>query len=271
MKSPIIKSAAALSLALILGVGITGCSAAANNPNNSTELSSSEQNTLESAGGELNEENFAEVLADAALAAGTVHIEQTTDMGGQSIVSSSDVVLSQDVSHSAVASVMTVPGGSVFESRFVDGVFYLNLGELTESKFVAVEPSSTNPLAEQLAQVIDQADYLAQVRALAAAMHHFPKAEGTEEIDGVETTIYTLMLETELLLERQGLDSLVDTSALPEMLDYVLYLGSDNLPRRILMELGDTPVEVNYTGWGAELDIQAPSDDQITESDVLGL
>jgi lipoprotein LprG len=50
-----------------------------------------------------------------------------------------------------------------------------------------------------------------------------------------------------------------DAAALPETLDYDLWVTDDNLVRRVVMNVMGMSMQMDYTEWGEPVDIKAPA------------
>ncbi len=65
------------------------------------------------------------------------------------------------------------------------------------------------------------------------------------------------------------------SKSLPKKLEYTMYIGPDNLPRRVLTELpgvaggGGSTMTINYTKWGEKVSITKPKASEITEKDFF--
>lgn len=222
---------------------------------------SSEQSTEtdSAASTRLTAENFAERIGAAQLAAGSVHNEVTMTVNGQSTTMSGDVQLSDDPSALKMSMSMSAP--SEMEIVLVDSMLYMNMGELTQNKFIATDLNS--PEAGQYASMISQSNPQKQMELFAEALTDFKVSDETVEIDGVKTNEYTLTLDTAALLSGQGVPT--EGVELPETMTYVMNVGADDLPRRFVMDMQGTTAESNFTKWGESVTIEAPSADQIIE------
>lgn len=212
--------------------------------------------------------DFAQRMNDAQYKAGSAHFTQTTQVSGKSVATSGDMILNKDAAKMRMS--MTMPGG--MEIRFVDGEVYMNLGQLTGGKFYKAPKDSSNPMFAQLDKALAQADIGKQIEVFKSALKDFKADEGAETIDGVKTTKYTLTLDTKKMLAAQSTQ--VPAEALKQLGDsvtYELYAGSDDLPRRIVMDIAGTSMTMDFSKWGEVADIAAPAADQITDKAPAGL
>ena len=59
--------------------------------------------------------------------------------------------------------------------------------------------------------------------------------------------------------------------SLPETLTYTMFIGPDNLVRRLTSEVDDSSVAVTYSQWGKPVDVQAPPAGEISDKDLSQL
>ncbi len=257
MSKSLKRALAITSISAVAVLGLTGCGddAATKSPASSEQ----QAETPAADSGALTQENFAERIGAAQLAAGSVHNEMTMTAGGQATTMSADLQLAEDPSQLKMSMSMSAP--SAIDMILVDSVLYMNMGEMTQNKFVATDLNS--PEAAQFSSMLSQSNPQQQMEIFADALTDFSVSDETVEIDGVETYEYNLTLDTAALLSAQGLST--ESAELPETMTYVMNVGTDDLPRRIVMDLNGTTAESNFTQWGEAVTIEAPAADQIIE------
>ncbi|MGO3147545.1 MAG: hypothetical protein ACTIJ6_07685 [Leucobacter sp.] len=250
------RTLAITSISAAAVFGLTACGGDSTAP---TSSSSSEQAEAPASGDQLTVENFAERISKAQLEAGTVHSEMSMTLGEQAQTMSSDLQLAEDPSQMKMNMTMTAP--SAMEIRLVDSVMYMNMGEMTQNKFIATDLNS--PEAAQYASMLSQSNPQEQMELFASAVQDFQVSDETVEIDGVDTYEYTLTLDTATLLEGQNVPT--EGVEMPETVNYVMNIGADDLPRLMISDMGGTQTEMTYTKWGEEVSIEAPSADELIE------
>ncbi|MDR6867611.1 hypothetical protein J2Y69_002215 [Microbacterium resistens] len=265
------RAVAAVTIALAAGAGVTACTAgtdttAGNKSSQAPAATPTPTPTSSQATVIPLPDGFLDRIATATRKAGSVHFTQSTGIEGQSISSTGDLVLDEDPNVVRLALITQMPGGATMEMRIVDGVTYANMGEATQNLFARVD--GTNSSAT-LGVSADQVNVATQVESFSAALVGFSSQEGAETIDGVVTTQYTLTLDTAKLLASQGVTDLPDVSAIGETVAYEMFVGPDDLPRRMTMNLANMPIQMDYTRWGEPVEISAPSAEQMTDA-VLG-
>ena len=255
------------SLLLAAGLTLTGCSVTQAPAESSP--GAGENSEVGAQGAALTQDNFAERIETAQFAAGSAHIAMSMGDALPGTVEA-DMIIDADPERAAMQMQMNA-GGMVAEIRMTDGKMYMNMGQLTGGKFVdlAAVPGDV----AELGSVLDQMNPGAQVAVFAAALTDFNAAAGPE-IDGVATTQVTLTLDTRKMLEAQpntvaDIDAAVE--ALGAAITYDVFVGSDDLPRRIVMPnpAGAGTATLEYSKWGEPVSISAPAADEIADASSL--
>lgn len=216
---------------------------------------------------------FAKV-SKAQAAAKSSHISmRLTAPDGQTFSSYGQMRLGPKVEDTAMA--MTVSGdtgglGSV-ELRLVDRTFYVALGSLTQGKFAKIDLTDTsNPIARQYGEIIQNVDPARQVRQYEDAITKFDTSGKTVKIDGVQTQPYKISIDPSKAVE---LDKLGDDVTLAKRIDFTLYVGPDNLPRRMVSTVpgpgGKSRLQMDYSKWGEKVSIAPPAKENIAEGDLF--
>ncbi|MET0467139.1 MAG: hypothetical protein ABWZ87_00205 [Aeromicrobium sp.] len=209
----------------------------------------------------LTRENFVERLTAAQLAAGSAHMEADGlgEMRG-------DVRLSEDVEKTQ-AKVTMGAGPMQSELRMVDGVVYFKVGELSAGKFIRIDLN--DPIGRHFGSMTDQVDPTGQLKLFRDALVEFDHQGSGGEIDGVETTKLRLVLDTSKVLDERAGGKARREAKIPKQLEYVLYVGSDDLLRQLTTDLGGSTTSITWTKWGEPVEVKAPSADQVTDSSRL--
>lgn len=252
---------AAIALALALGLGLAGCTTQAPaEPAGQTESGGDDQ-TVET-GTALTKDDFAERITAAQLQAGMVHVSQTIETDGSTTTTDGAMTVTADIGSARVAMTSSGPTGSN-EVRIVDGVMYMNLGELSQNMFMVIDGSDSALMDPT--EIMRLLDPQTQIDTFGRSILELTPGE-REEIDGVSTTRYTLVLDTAILLSASPIPG-IDPAVVGETVDYEIWVGDDDLPRRMSMSFAgtasSTTAVTDYSRWGEPVDIQAPSADQI--------
>ena len=256
------KSVATLAVLVGAGTTLAACGSESDEPGASGDTSQ----VGEDAGTELTEENFFAELTKAQQEAGTATVSMRLGAEGQSIEADGVVAIGEGVEDSAMQMTMEIPGQGQMEMRLVDGSLYMNLGPMSQDKFVAVDlDDESDPMARQFGGLTENFDPAAQLSAVEEAITGFSQTGDPEEIDGVEATPYEISVDPASVLESSGMAGQVPADALPEELTYTIYVGPDNLVRRMTMDVAGATTQLDYSGWGEDVTVEKPADDEISE------
>jgi hypothetical protein len=212
-------------------------------------------------------------VSKAQLKAGSSNISMTlTAPGGQKFTSHGQMKLGTRPADTAMA--MTVNGetgglGTV-ELRLVDRTFYISLGALTQNKFAKIDLTDTsNPIARQYGDIIQNVDPARQLRQYEDAVTKFDASGEPTEIDGVKAQPYRISVDPSKAEQLKKLDP----ASLPDSITFTLYVGPDDLPRRMASRMpsqaGTTKLQLDYTKWGEKVSIAAPSKSRITKDSLF--
>lgn len=212
---------------------------------------------------QLTADDFAQRISDAQYKAGSAHVVQTIEVSGKKVETTGDIIVDKDPAKIRMSTVMT--GG--IEMRMVDGEVYLKMGELTGGKFYQAPDDGSNPIAEQLKSSTDQVEIGKQLEALQVALKDIKATPDADTIDGVSVTKYTLTLDPKKMFAALKTD-IPQGADLGDTISYDMYVGSDDLLRRMVMDIAGTAMTMDYSKWGEPVTIEAPPADQITDKMV---
>lgn len=216
-------------------------------------------------------QNFASRTTSAWLKLKTAHMTLAIGSGLNAITCKGVVLNGSSVKTSGFRAEYKAPGPD-FEMRAVEGIIYVNYGDLTQDKFVAIDPGdSTNELSKQFAPLMQSMDPASTVRQFAGAITRVKRSGKPTAVDGVDTTPYAVTIDTDKLKGSPLFDGM-PKGALPAKLKYVYYMAEDDVPRRIVYDAGPLgDVIINFTKVGEPVDIVAPDkSDQIDQSILKG-
>jgi hypothetical protein len=217
---------------------------------------------------DLTKANFAAEVTQAQAKAETAHLEAKVNAAGQNITMSGDMQMSRK----DVAFDLTMSGGAIGgNARFIllDRVIYLKMPALVQTdKFVKIDAGKGNdPVAQMFNQMMGQLDPSRAFEAFDAITRL--QKRGTQEIDGVETTHYTVMVDTQKALKAQGMAGQVPPGQLPKTLAYDVWVDADHLVRKMRMNVQGSTVDMTLSEWGEPVDIAAPPPQQVTDMGQL--
>ena len=154
------------------------------------------------------------------------------------------------------------------EIRLVDRAYYIRVGALTGKKFTKIDlTDEDNPIAQQYGDVIENIDPGRQIRQYEAAVTAFDNEGQPVKLDGVQAIPYKFTVDPAKV---KGMGEMAGANV-----TYVLYVGPDNLPRRMVSSTpasGGNPgarLQIDYTEWGDKVVIKAPSTSQIDTDSPL--
>lgn len=218
----------------------------------------------------LSSDNFVSTIIQAQADAETSHIELTVDSAGQKVEAAGDIDVDEDPGDTEMAVKMTLPGIGEADLRLVDQVLYLNLGPLSENKFAKVDLNDpSNPLGKSFDGLVDRLDPSKTLKDLEGAIKSVQKGGSPQEIDGVKTQPYDVVVDTTKAKDLAGAEAAGSTGQIPEEPTFKFWVGEDNLPRKLTSQVGGADIEATFTKWGDDVEIEAPAASEITEKSPL--
>jgi hypothetical protein len=138
---------------------------------------------------------------------------------------------------------------------------------MTQNKFAKVDFRS--PVVSEFFAITEQLDPSKQLDQLSEALTSFEMKGEPEHIDGVDAQPYELVLDASKIDAPGTVPGAA--ASLPETLTYTMFIGPDNLVRRLTSEVDDSSVTIDYSQWGKPVDVQAPSAGEISDKDLSRL
>lgn len=254
MRHQIVLAVAAASLVL------AGCS---------DKDTSAKAGVPKTAGTELTAANFVTEVTAAQLKAKSSHIDMKIDTSGQKITAVGDIEVGAGATNTSIAMMMDLgsTGMGKLEVRLINQAFYINLGPMSQNKFAKIGlTDSSDPIGAQYGKLIDQLDPSKLITQFKGALSSMKKKGAAIELDGVKAQPYELTLDTSKLAD---ISKLAGTANLPKEIVYTVFIGPDNLPRRIASEFSGAKATMDFSKWGESVDIKAPSKAEITDKSFL--
>ena len=228
----------------------------------------------ESASGSLTKANFFQEVAQAQAKAGSSHVVMKVDVAGQEIKGDGDLRVGEGPADTAMAMKMQTgqAGLGSLEMRLVDQAFYLNFGPMTSNKFAKIDlTDESNPIGKQYAEIVGSLDPSQQFKDFEGAVTSFEQKGEAVTLDGVKAQPYEVVVDPAKLPAADKAKG-----HLPKKLEYTMYIGPDNLPRRILSDLpgmtgseNGTKMTIDYSTWGEKVSITKPKASEITDKDFF--
>ncbi|WP_210767810.1 hypothetical protein [Cellulomonas humilata] len=263
----------AVPAAAVLAWSLAACggSAPAAAPTTSESASVEQEETVaEPAGFELTTENLGDI-ATAMLAAKTYDTTMVTDVGGASMTAQGQARVT-DAGNELTMTMSSAQMAAPMEMRIVGGQMYINMGELTGGLFWQLDPTDTsNPLAASLSQTTGATatDSFAEILP---ALVSVTKSGAPEQIDGVSAQPYDVVVDTSKMAgvsAEQFASAAAAGVEVPKELTYTYWVGADKLPRKLVMDMMGSHMEMTLSNWGGPVTIEAPPADQVTAAPVM--
>lgn len=258
------------ALALTATLVLSGCGDKKDDSAKGSDSSTGDSSSVgKDAGSDLTKDTFFTEVSKAQKKAGSSHVVMTTSLAGQDITAEGDMLVGDTAAETAMSMTMKLGSQGTMELRLVKNVIYLNFGPVTENKFAKVDLNDkSNPLTQQYGSLVENFDPAAQVDAYKDAVKSVTKKGDTQKIDGVETTPYVVVIDTSKVA-----GSSADAAKLPDDLTLTMYLGEDNLPRKVESSITASGTSVKtsmlYSKWGEKVDVKAPPASEVTDKNPL--
>lgn len=267
MRTGLKKWTAASAVVLVGAFGLTACGSDEADGGGDTSVVGEEADT------ELTQENFFQEITAAQLEAGTSHVVMQVGAEGQEFSAEGDIISGETAEDTAMAMTMDLgqSAGQV-EMRLVDNVFYMNFGPMTQNKFAEIDlEDENNPLGQQFGSIVDNVDPAQQLEQLEGSVTGFEQNGDAIELDGVQATPYEVTVDSSALTEGMGAAAEdLPEGSLPEEITYSMFVGPDNLIRRMVIDVAGTATQLDFTKWGEDVTIEKPADDEISDEDPFG-
>ena len=253
---------------LFAGLTLSACGDKDNGGSDTKSTSSSAASDKE-----LDAETFFTTLIEEQGKAGSAHTAMTIGFGGQSIKADGDTKFGKTVADTAMSMDMDMgsAGPGTMKMVMADGVLYMNFGQVTKGKYAKLDlKDESNPFGKQFSQLADQMDPSKQLEQFKTAVTSFEKSGEPKQLDGVKAQPYKIELDTSKI---DALSELPGGAAanVPKTITYVMYLGSDNLLRRMTADVGGSKTQVDFSKWGEPVDIKAPPASEVSDEDLSTL
>lgn len=262
-----IRPAALVAATAALSFALVACSSGGNETPPTPQVSQEEPaSTPDAEEAEyLDASSFVDAMK-AALEGGTsYHTVMTIDLAEAQTTSEGDVTADGD----SIAMSMSTSIDNIGTTHMilVDGTMYMNMGELTQDKYIALDlDDESNPLGENMSALTGQAAPSAMVEAMEDAIVNIEPVGEPVQLDGVTAQEYAVTIATDKATGPLG-EAFAQTGAeLPDELTYSYFIGPDDLVRKISYELAGSKAELLYTDWGQDVEIVAPAPEDIIES-----
>lgn len=193
----------------------------------------------------------------------TAHAVLTSEVMGGALNGEGDVDYSSDPPAAAMTMTGDLFGNEEIESRIVDGILYLKLGQLTGGKFAKLDLSDpSNPLGGQFT---DSMDPKSALKNLGAAIEKVTYV-GEEDLAGGTARHYTAAVDTQKLLAGVGQEAGGSAAGMPDSLDYDVWFDDQGRFEQVKADLGNAGSSTTtLSDYGKDVSIQAPPAGEVTD------
>lgn len=207
---------------------------------------------------------FVDDMMSGVEASTTAKMTMSMDFGGGTMDMEGDVDYTTDPVSMSVQMTQEAMGPEGLEMVLVDGIMYMNMGQMTNNKFVEFDLSDPASLPPGMGDLGNQLDPLAAFEEFEPALKEVTFV-GTEDVDGEDLHHYDVVMDSAKL---ESLKDIPAEAGLPEEVGYDLWFDDEFRIRQMEMVMDmETPVsvEAQMFDWGQPVEIEAPPADQIAE------
>lgn len=271
------RTLASAALAPLLITGLAGCGDGSDDTaTDATEVAAF--SGLE-AGDDVDPTEFVDTVADGVEASTTAHITMDTSMGSSGAMSAEGDI-DYTTSPPSLALTMGIPMAGDSDLRLIDGIMYMNLGDLSDGKFWKIDPADPDGMfaGMGLDKMLDQTDPMGTLKGLEDGISSVTYT-GAEDVDGRDLDHFELTIDMQAQLNELGseLPPTVE-KGLPDSVTYDVWLDDEGRFAQLSMDypiMGQSvSTKMTATDWGADVDIEAPPADQVADmpnlDDMLG-
>ena len=208
--------------------------------------------------------DFVDDMMSGIEASTTAQMTMSMDFGGGEMEMEGDVDYTTDPVSMSVQMSQDAMGEEGLEMVLVDGIMYMNMGKMTNNKFVEFDLSDPSSLPPGMGDLGNQLDPLAAFEEFEPALKTVTFV-GTEDVDGEELHHYDVVMDSAKL---EALEDIPAEAGVPEEVGYDLWFDDEFRIRQMEMVMDmETPVsvEAQMFDWDEPVEIEAPPADQIAE------
>jgi hypothetical protein len=236
----------------------TSASASASSDSGSSDSAAPE------AGDTVEPDTFVSMIKSGVENMTTAHV--TMDMGGGQAALQADGDIDYAQSPPLMAMTMDMGAGQgnalKMEVRMVDGILYMNMGQLSQNKFVKVDPQDPNGPLANMGDLQDSFDPTKAFDSFSQGVKQVT-FKGEEDVDGETLEHYVMTLDTSKIAKMGAASA---QAGMPKQLDYDVWLDSDHRMRKAVIDLGQKvgTMTMAMDDFGKDVSIKEPPADQIT-------
>jgi hypothetical protein len=247
------RLAQSLTLALAFGLSLTACGD--KEPSASSEDGGATSGAERaSGGGALTQADFNERVFSAIEKAGTakLHFETEAAGAGQAISGDGEVEYGDELAMRMTMSGPSGAGGGKQEVLLIGDTVYIGMG----GQYMSMSMDAMS--GKGMPDLSTNFDPRKQAEAFETAITGFEQKGEPETIDGVKATPYEITIDPTKAPDTFG-------TMVTEPLNFVYYVGPDDLPRKMVYKDKNGDFSATYTDWGDPVDIKKPPADKIAQ------
>lgn len=194
----------------------------------------------------------------------TAKMSMEMDLGESPITAEGEM----DYTGDAIAMDMTMDSAMTQEPMeivLVENVMYMNMGQMSNGKYIKYDLSDPKNLPPGMEGMADQLDPLAAFDSLDAALTKVTFV-GDEDVEGEELGHYELEMDTSKI---ETMAEVPESAGLPDEITYDLWLDDENRMRQMnmVMEMATTAeITAKIFEWGESVEIEAPAKNEVVEA-----
>jgi hypothetical protein len=246
---------AAPSGGTITDQGKASASPAAVEPKHSTSVKSgSEKAAAETISGA----ELTKLLQQSMVKGGTAVIAMSSSQAEASTQTSGVVDYGTNPPSMSLTSKVEAMGGVESTIILVDGVMYMDMGEMSQGKFLKM------PLGEEASQMLDlsQLDPAAAFKDMYGGLKDVT-VQGKEKVAGGTFRRYDAQVSTDKLVKELPESARAD---FPKVAKYSFWFDDQDLVRQVVVDMGKSgTTTMTYDDWGKKVSIKAPAPEDVTE------
>lgn len=275
MRIPL-RPAAAATVA-VLALVLAGCADDPGPADQSTDSAESVEDEEEpadeeqpAAGEEVDPADFAADMRAGLEESTTAQLSMTVDAGGEGMEAEGQLDYTTKPPDMQMTMTMPAMSQEPLELRMVGGVMYMNMGQMSQDKFLAFDFSDPENMPRGMQGFGEQLDPLSGFAQFEKSIKQVTFV-GDEDVDGEELAHYSLVVDTEKASGFQGLPS---GGGVPDEVTFETWFDDQFRARRMQTSLDagaqSVSMDIEMSGWGEPVTIDKPPADQVIDPSQMG-
>lgn len=194
----------------------------------------------------------------------TAKMKMDLDAASSSISAKGEVDYTTQPMSMAMTMTSAALGDQPIDMRLVDGVMYMNMGQMSQGKFVSFDLDDVSNLPPGMSGMAEQLDPLASFEQFEPALKSVTFL-GEEDVDGEQLAHYAIVLDPAKMQTLQGAPS---SAGVPEEVTSDLWFDDQFRVRQMTTKLDlAQPVTTKVTlfDWDQPVQIEAPPANQVVD------